>query len=46
MVHSEEKKSADCIKTYMPSEANEGQDANAKKVLLWDRKSKGGFPGK
>ncbi|KAF2476421.1 uncharacterized protein BDR25DRAFT_277515 [Lindgomyces ingoldianus] len=31
--------------TYTPPEsAQEGQDVNVKKVLLWDRKEKGGFP--
>jgi hypothetical protein len=33
------------LKTYIPSDAAEGQDVDAKKVLLWDRKAKGGFPG-
>lgn len=31
--------------TYIPSEATEDQAAQTKKVLLWDRKTEGGFPG-
>jgi predicted Rdx family selenoprotein len=31
-------------KTYLPA-AEQGQHAEAKKVLLWDRKTEGGFPG-
>jgi predicted Rdx family selenoprotein len=30
---------------YSPSEATEGEKVDAKKVLLWDRKTEGGFPG-
>jgi predicted Rdx family selenoprotein len=29
-------------KTYKPAE---GDDVEVKKVLLWDRKAEGGFPG-
>lgn len=32
--------------TYIPSEATEVQNAQPKKVLLWDRKAESGFPGK
>jgi predicted Rdx family selenoprotein len=34
------------LKTYIPANVAEGQDAELKKVLLWDRKTEGGFPGK
>jgi predicted Rdx family selenoprotein len=32
------------VKTYLPP-TEQGQDVEAKKVLLWDRKAEGGFPG-
>lgn len=34
------------VQTYIPSNDIEGQDAELKRVLLWDRKAKGGFPGR
>lgn len=33
------------VKTYIPSNEAGEQGADAKKVLLWDRKAEGGFPG-
>ncbi|KAH7079151.1 Rdx family-domain-containing protein [Paraphoma chrysanthemicola] len=30
--------------TYVPAAVQEGEDATLTKVLLWDRKAKGGFP--
>jgi predicted Rdx family selenoprotein len=36
---------ADCIKSYMPLNETGVQEVDIKKVLLWDRKAEGGFPG-
>jgi predicted Rdx family selenoprotein len=33
-------------KTYVPTDETESQGTELKKVLLWDRKAEGGFPGK
>ena len=33
------------FKTYVPVSAEDGEKVEAKKVLLWDRKTEGGFPG-
>jgi predicted Rdx family selenoprotein len=34
------------VKTYIPADAAESQGTGLQKVLLWDRKAEGGFPGK
>jgi predicted Rdx family selenoprotein len=34
------------VKTYIPADATESQGTGLQKVLLWDRKAEGGFPGK
>jgi len=33
------------FKTYVPVSAEDEEKVEAKKVLLWDRKTEGGFPG-